>query len=59
MLPETQQEAFRLKFRDDLSYREIQQIMGVSIGTVSHLITSALQAIRQRLDPEDNPAQEV
>ena len=59
MLPETQQEAFRLKFRDDLSYREIQQIMGVSIGTVSHLITSARQAIRQRLDAEDNPAQEV
>lgn len=58
-LSETQQEAFRLKFRDDLSYREIQQIMGVSLGTVSNLVTSALQAIRQRLDADGDPAQEV
>jgi RNA polymerase sigma factor (sigma-70 family) len=57
-LPSNQQEAFRLKFRDDLSYREISQIIGVSLGTVSNLITVALRAVRQRLEAEIDLAQE-
>lgn len=58
-LSDNQQEAFRLKFRDDLSYREISQIMGVSLGTVSNLIALALQAMRQRLGVDIDLAQEV
>lgn len=48
-LPEQQQEAFRLKFQDELTYREIGQVMGVSLGTVSKLVAAALDAIRQQL----------
>ena len=42
-------EAFRLKFQDQLTYREISQIMGKSLGTVSKLITTALCTVRDRL----------
>jgi RNA polymerase sigma-70 factor (ECF subfamily) len=48
-LPERQQEAFRLKFQDELTYREIGQVMGVSLGTVSGLIAGALDTLRGRL----------
>lgn len=58
-LPERQQEACRLKFQDDLTYREISQVMGVSLGTVSTLITSALDSIRQQLRAGDDLAQEA
>ncbi len=58
-LPEKQQEACRLKFQDELTYREIAQLMGVSLGTVSSLITSALDSIRQQLRAGDHLAQEA
>ena len=50
-LPEDQQEAFRLKFQDQLTYREISQITGKSLGTVSKLVTTALSALRNELRP--------
>ena len=58
-LPANQQEAFRLKFQDELTYREISQIMGVSLGNVSQLITAALHTIRARLRAGIDLAQEV
>jgi len=58
-LPEKQQEACRLKFQDELTYREIAQVMGVSLGTVSGLITTALDSIRQQLRAGDDLAQEA
>ncbi len=48
-LPDDQKEAFRLKFQDQLSYREISQVMGVSLGTVSALITRGMADVRRRL----------
>ncbi len=57
-LPEDQQEAFRLKFQDQLSYREISQVMGVSLGTVSALVTRGLTEVRRQLGSADL-AQEV
>jgi len=57
-LPPKQQEACRLKFQDELTYREISQIMGVSLGTVSNLVTNALDTIRQRLQADTGLAQE-
>ncbi|MCP4641664.1 MAG: sigma-70 family RNA polymerase sigma factor [bacterium] len=48
-LPKEQQEAFRLKFEDDLTYREISQIMGVSLGKVSNLVAAALDVVRGKL----------
>ena len=58
-LPREQQEAFWLKFRDGLGYREICGIMGVSLGTVSNWITSALDIIRHEMRPESDSAQEA
>ena len=48
-LPDEQQEAFRLKYWDELSYREISQIMDISLGKVSNLIASALKSVREEL----------
>jgi len=42
-------EAFRLKFQDDLSYRDICRVMGISLGQVSKLIAASLAAVRDRL----------
>jgi len=58
-LPENQQEAFRLKFNDELTYREIGRVMDISLGTVSNLVTTALMTIRERLRAEMNLAEEV
>lgn len=58
-LPQEQQKAFQLKFRDGLTYREISSIMGVSLGTVSYLITTALNAVRRELRPDLNLAEEA
>jgi RNA polymerase sigma-70 factor (ECF subfamily) len=48
-LPSQQQEVLRLKFQDDLSYREISQVMGKSLGTISKLLSTALCSVRDRL----------
>ncbi len=58
-LPDNQREACRLKFQDNLTYREISQVMGVSLGTVSNLLATALDAIRTQLRTEIDLAQEV
>lgn len=58
-LPENQQEACRLKFQSGLTYREISKIMGVSLGTVSNLVTQGLDAIRLKLRASIDLAQEV
>lgn len=42
-------EAFRLKFQDQLTYREITDIMGISLGTVNKLITKALSTVQRHL----------
>ncbi|MDJ0764644.1 MAG: sigma-70 family RNA polymerase sigma factor [Myxococcota bacterium] len=52
------QEAFRLKFQDQLTYREISQVMGKSLSSVSGLITTALCAVRDRLNPNAEVARE-
>jgi len=49
-LPADQQEALRLKFQDQLTYREISQVMGKSLGTISNLLTLALAAMRSQLE---------
>lgn len=57
-LPADQREAFRLKFQDGLTYREIGQVMGKSLGSVSTLITTALNTMRHRLRATMDLAQE-
>ena len=57
-LPQSQQEAFRLKFQDELTYREIGGVMGMSLGQVSKLLAAALHAIRLQLADELEAPQE-
>ncbi len=51
-LPEKQREALRLKFQGGLSYREIGEVVGTSIGNVGSLIHMALRTLRRDLAPE-------
>ena len=57
-MSEEHQEAFRLKFQDQLTYREISEVMGKSLGTVSNLITATLCAVRDRIKSEADSNEE-
>jgi RNA polymerase sigma-70 factor (ECF subfamily) len=48
-LPMNQQEVLRLKFQNGFSYKEISQIIGLSVGNVGFLIHSAIKTVRQRM----------
>jgi RNA polymerase sigma factor (sigma-70 family) len=48
-LPEAQQEAFRLKFQERLSYKEISEVTGGSINNVRYLIHTSLRNLRNEL----------
>jgi RNA polymerase sigma factor (sigma-70 family) len=58
-LPEDQKEAFELKFKDQLTYREIAQVTGKSLGSVSRLITAALASVREQIGAGLDLAQEA
>jgi RNA polymerase sigma factor (sigma-70 family) len=49
-LPPRQQEMFRLKFADGLSYREIGEVTGCSVALVHKEMHRALAALRAHLD---------
>ena len=57
-LPEPQQEVFRLKFQDQLSYKEISDVTGHPVNHVRYLIHISLkhmrEALRDRLEPARN-----
>lgn len=48
-LPKNQQEVLRLKFQSGLSYREISEVLGLSVSNVGFLIHSALKTLRQQV----------
>lgn len=48
-LPENQQEVFRLKFLDQLSYKEISGVTGYPVNHVRYLIHISLQRMREKL----------
>ena len=52
MLPENQQEVIRLKFQNDLSYKEISSVTGLSVSNVGFLIHTGLKTVRQSLKSE-------
>ncbi|MBI2435591.1 MAG: sigma-70 family RNA polymerase sigma factor [Candidatus Hydrogenedentes bacterium] len=57
-LAQNQQEVFRLKFQDQLSYKEISEVTGVSVNHVRYLIHTSLKHMRQALEGSlDLPAQ--
>ena len=48
-LPGSQKEVIRLKFQNELSYKEISQVTGLSVTNVGFLIHAGLKAIRQNM----------
>ena len=51
-LPDNQAECLRLKFQNDLSYREIASLTGLSVSNVGFLIHTGLKRLRQLLSHE-------
>lgn len=51
-LPAAQQEVLRLRFREELSYKEIATVTGRSVNNVGFLIHTAIRQVRQRLHAE-------
>ena len=58
-LPEKQREAFRLKFQDQLSYKEISEVTGFPVNNVRYLIHTALKTMREQLRGQLNVAAEL
>jgi RNA polymerase sigma-70 factor (ECF subfamily) len=48
-LPENQQEVFRLKFHEQLSYKEISEVTGFTVNNVRYLIHTSLKSVRTSL----------
>jgi len=55
-LPETQQEVLRLRFLEELSYKEISAVTGHSVGNVGFLVHTGLKRLRKRLVSGELPA---
>lgn len=53
-LPMNQQEAIRLKFQADLSYKEIASIMSLTATNVGFLIHTGLKTVRSLLEAESS-----
>jgi RNA polymerase sigma factor (sigma-70 family) len=49
-LPERQQEVLRLRFQEDLSYKEISAVTSCSVSNVGFLIHTGVKHLRQRLN---------
>jgi RNA polymerase sigma-70 factor (ECF subfamily) len=48
-LPKNQREVIRLKVQNDLSYREISEVTGLSVSNVGFLLHTGIKTIRERL----------
>ena len=48
-LPERQREALLLKFAGDLSYKEIAEVMKLSVSNVGFILHTALRTVRSQL----------
>ena len=48
-LPDHQQEVLRLKFHDELSYKEIATVTGLTVGNIGFLIHTGLKHIRDQI----------
>jgi RNA polymerase sigma factor (sigma-70 family) len=54
-LPASQQEVLRLRFQENLSYKEIGEVTGRSVSHVGVLIHEGLKALRLKLGLPDSP----
>ncbi len=48
-LPEPQREVLRLRFQGGLAYKEIAEVVGKPIGTVSYLMHTGIRALRAEM----------
>ncbi|MCC6145521.1 MAG: sigma-70 family RNA polymerase sigma factor [Candidatus Hydrogenedentes bacterium] len=48
-LPENQQEVFRLKFHDQMSYKQISEVTGFTVNNVRYLLHTSLKSVRTTL----------
>lgn len=48
-LPEAQREALELRVRDDLSYDEIADVLGIPVGTVRSRLHNAMRMLKESL----------
>lgn len=52
-LPGNQQEVIRLKFQNELSYREIAEVTGLTVSNVGFLLHVGIKQLRQLMkEPE-------
>lgn len=51
-LPANQQEVIRLKFQNDLKYREIAEITGLSVSNVGFQLHAGLKRLRELMKDE-------
>ena len=58
-LSENQRDVIRLKFQNDLSYREIAEITKLSVGNVGFLLHTGLKKLRELLSEEPSGAFEA
>jgi len=56
-LPARQQEVLRLKFQEELSYKEISDVTGLTVTNVGFIIHTAVRTLRERLLRDDDPPQ--
>ena len=49
-LSDNQQEVVRLKFQENLSYREIAEVTGLSVSNVGFLLHTAVMKLRERMN---------
>ena len=53
-LPAKQQEVIRLKIHAGLSYREISDLTGLSVGNIGFLLSTGLKLVRTRMATSDS-----
>lgn len=51
-LPENQQEVIRLKFQNELSYREISEVTGLTVTNVGFLLHVGIKRLRELMNTE-------
>ena len=54
-LPERQRQAVLLKFDAGLSYKEIAEVMEISVSNVGFILHTALRTVRERLGEDELP----
>ncbi len=54
-MPEREQEVFRLKFGDGLTYREISKITNIPLATISQIVHKSIGTLREKLNEIPTP----